>query len=64
MCSSTNVREMRNLQISVLALFVLIVVVAVSVWSESEYVRTPLLIASAVTLILVILLEINIRRLK
>lgn len=55
---------MRNLQISVMALFVLIVVVAASAWSEIEYVRTPLLIASAVTLILVILLEINIRRFK
>ena len=55
---------MRNLQISVLALFLLIVVVAVSAWSENEYVRTPLLIASAATLILAILLEINIRRFK
>ena len=57
-------REMRNLQISVLALFVPIVIVAASAWSETEYVRTPLLIASAVTLILVVLLEINIRRFK
>ena len=55
---------MRNLQISMLVLFVLIVVVAVSAWSEIEYVRTPLLIASAVTLVSVVLLEINIRRFK
>ncbi|WP_185564374.1 hypothetical protein [Rhodococcus sp. KBW08] len=55
---------MRNLQISVLALFVLIVIVAASAWSKVEYVRTPLLIASAVTLMVVVLLEINIRRFK
>ena len=55
---------MRNLQISMLALFVLIALVAASAWPETDYVRTPLLIASAVTLISVILLEINIRRFK
>ena len=55
---------MWNLQISVLALFVLTVIVAASAWSEIEYVRTPLLIASAVTLISVVLLEVNIRSFK